>query len=520
MNRSILSANGKRKPIDDPSQDPPFQIPSTWAWARFGDVIDFVAGRTPSTKDSRFWEETQAGHAWVSIADLNHNGGVSTTEKRISGRAAEQVFRGEPKPAGTILMSFKLTVGKTSRLEVPAYHNEAIISVAPSGALLDEFLFAFLPLISAGGQTRNAIKGKTLNKSSISALWVPVPPLTEQRRIVKKVDELMALADALEAGTREGMEAHETLVRELLATLVNSQNANELAENWSRIETNFDTLFTTEESIDALKHTVVELAVTGRLVSPNPNDQSAENFLGRILKQRANDLQTGEFRKQKPLPKFERDHYSGTIPKHWAVQQLDSLVHVHSGITKGRNLRGKTTLEVPYLRVANVQRGYLDLSEIKEIVIAEEEMDKYGVEYGDLLVTEGGDWDKVGRTCIWRSELDYVAHQNHVFKARKILPQQNENWLELYLNSAVAREYFATASKQTTNLASINKTELRSCPVPIPPPQEAERILEKCYLLLRICDELAALMTKKARTECDLADCAVTSAKGVKYALA
>ena len=166
------------------------------------------------------------------------------------------------------------------------------------------------------------------------------------------------------------------------------------------------------------------------------------------------------------------------------------MADIQSGITKGRKLAGREVASVPYLRVANVQRGYLDLNEIKEVEIPVEELDKYRVIQRDLLITEGGDWDKVGRTAIWADELPYVAHQNHVFKARIFLAEQSELWLERYLNGPVARQYFAKSSKQTTNLASINKTQLRGCLIAIPQAEEKERIVTKVDELMTLCDQL------------------------------
>jgi len=293
-------------------------------------------------------------------------------------------------------------------------------------------------------------------------------------------------------------------VRELLATLVNSTDADELAANWSRIEANFDTLFTTEDSIEALRQTILELAVTGRLATADSRDEPVEALVARIARQRARDFKLGNPRKQSDLLPLRRQAFPGRTPGNWDIIQLDELVHVYSGITKGRSFRGQETIRVPYLRVANVQRWFLDLEEVKEIEIVADEREKYAIRPGDLLVTEGGDWDKVGRTCVWRGEMDYCAHQNHVFKVRKILPEQNEEWLELFLNSAVAREYFADASKQTTNLASINKTELRSCPIPLPPAQEQVRILRAYREFSRKCDELVCGLHTlgKARLRC------------------
>ncbi|PAB26071.1 restriction endonuclease, partial [Pseudomonas savastanoi pv. nerii] len=180
------------------------------------------------------------------------------------------------------------------------------------------------------------------------------------------------------------------------------------------------------------------------------------------------------------------------VPSGWKWQSLDSVLIVTGGVTLGRKLAGRKLVSKPYLRVANVQRGYLLLDQIKEVEIPDDEFEKYLLLKGDLLITEGGDWDKVGRTAIWRDELPECLHQNHVFRARAVSTEWEPRWAEIYLNSGTARAYFAGSSKQTTNLASINMTQLRACAIPLPPLTEQYRIIAKVDELMALCDRLEA----------------------------
>ncbi|WP_428942784.1 restriction endonuclease subunit S [Xanthomonas oryzae] len=166
------------------------------------------------------------------------------------------------------------------------------------------------------------------------------------------------------------------------------------------------------------------------------------------------------------------------------------------GVTLGRKLAGRKLMSKPYLRVANVQRGRLEMDHIKEVEVPEDEVEKYLLQRGDLLITEGGDWDKVGRTATWRDELPECLHQNHVFRARAVIADWEPRWAEMYLNSASAREYFAGSSKQTTNLASINMTQLRACAFPLPPLAEQHRIVAKVDQLMALCDQLKSRLSE------------------------
>lgn len=157
-------------------------------------------------------------------------------------------------------------------------------------------------------------------------------------------------------------------------------------------------------------------------------------------------------------------------PKGWPIASLLSLSLIRSGVTKGRTLRGEV-VEVPYVRVANVQDGHLNLSEVKTIPATEEEIQRYSLLPGDVLLTEGGDPDKLGRGAVWRGEVPQCIHQNHVFCVRPDRKEILPDYLSALLGSALGKRYFLAAAKQTTGIASINKTQLSEFPVLVPPHQ-------------------------------------------------
>ncbi|ENO3978701.1 restriction endonuclease subunit S [Aeromonas veronii] len=242
--------------------------------------------------------------------------------------------------------------------------------------------------------------------------------------------------------------------------------------------------------IKKLRELILELAVRGKLVPQDPSDEPASVLLERIAAEKARLVKEKKIKKEKPLPAISEDEKPFELPKGWEWCRFEDIVDIQSGITKGRKLTNRVLTTVPYLSVANVQRGYVDVTGIKSVELPVDEVEKYQVLTGDLLITEGGDWDKVGRTAIWADEMPYVAHQNHVFKARTFLQEQDESWLEMFLNGPSARDYFAGSSKQTTNLASINKTQLRGCLIAIPPKNEKSCIVAKVDELMTLCDQL------------------------------
>ena len=165
------------------------------------------------------------------------------------------------------------------------------------------------------------------------------------------------------------------------------------------------------------------------------------------------------------------------IPEGWEKKPLEKIAYVQTGIAKGPK-KLKDPVEYPYLRVANVQDGYLDLSKIKKIRIERSKVERYSLKKGDVLLTEGGDFDKLGRGTIWKEEIENCLHQNHVFVARPnnkiIMPK----FLSLLTGSSYGKAYFLKCSKQSTNLASINSSQLKGFPVLLPPIEEQKAITD------------------------------------------
>ncbi|PKM77184.1 MAG: restriction endonuclease [Firmicutes bacterium HGW-Firmicutes-15] len=158
-----------------------------------------------------------------------------------------------------------------------------------------------------------------------------------------------------------------------------------------------------------------------------------------------------------------------TNEKGWESHLLGDISEIVSGITKGRKLSTTNTISMPYMRVANVKDGYLDLGVIKYIDISERELKQFALEIGDVLLTEGGDPDKLGRGAVWKGQIEKCIHQNHIFRVRIKNANINSVYLSMIIGSNYGKKYFFRAAKQTTGIASINMTQLKKFPVLIPP---------------------------------------------------
>ncbi len=296
--------------------------------------------------------------------------------------------------------------------------------------------------------------GLNLTHGRFLRLTVPVAPLNEQRRIVAKIEELFS---GLDAGVT-ALERAKANLKRYRASVLKSAVEGKLTAEWRA------------------KH---------------PKTEPASKLLERILIERRQKWEADQLAKfaaaDKEPPKNWREKYVEPTPPHiadlpsipnsWTWATLDAIANVVGGITKDKKKANQPGMrEVPYLRVANVQRGFLDLSEMKSISASEDDIADLRLEPGDLVFTEGGDRDKLGRGWVWTGELSECIHQNHIFRGR-LVSQDMHPRLVSHHGNTFGKEWFIKAGKQTTNLASINLGILRRFPVPIPPAAEQAEII-------------------------------------------
>jgi type I restriction enzyme S subunit len=289
----------------------------------------------------------------------------------------------------------------------------------------------------------------------------PLPPLAEQRRIVAEIEtqltRLDAAVDALE-GASANLKRYRAAVLKAACegTLVPTEA--ELAGADGREYVSADALLKRVLDERRTMWEADELAKMGAAGKSPKNDKWKAKYV------------EPDPAKTDGLP---------TLPAGWVWATLKAIADLKGGVTKGQRREASDVLRpTPYLRVANVQRGYLDLREVKLIDATEDEIADLRLEPGDILFNEGGDRDKLGRGWVWQGEIADCIHQNHVFRARLFSEGIEPRFISWYANS-VGQAYFMSEGKQTTNLASINLTKLGSLPVPIPPANEQRRIVEE-----------------------------------------
>lgn len=452
--KARLVAEGKIKKqkalSERDAEDPAFELPAGWAWARLADVVNVLNGRAYKKE-----ELLEAGTPVLRVGNLftsNHWYYSTLT-------LAEDKYCNP----GDLLFAWSASFGPFiwhGERSIYHYHIWKLDFYA-KGQLSKHYLYNWLlektQEIKAAGHGVSMVH---MTKEKMEKLVVPVPPLAEQDRIVAKVDELMALCDRLEDQQTDAEIAHAQLVQALLDNLTQASDANDFTINWQRLAEHFHTMFTTEPSIDALKQSLLQLAVTGKLV---PQDVSV-------------CLQDG-------------------LPAGWDEIRIEEFCTVQGGIQK-TPLRRPISQHFPYLRVANVQRGRIDVKELERYELSLAELAKWRLNAGDLLIVEGnGSENEIGRCAIWRGEVEDCVYQNHLMRVRPEICEQVE-YLALYLNSPVGIAHMKRLAITTSGLFNLSVGKIRSIPVALPPVSEQRRIVAKVDQLMELCDQLKTYLTQ------------------------
>ena len=210
------------------------------------------------------------------------------------------------------------------------------------------------------------------------------------------------------------------------------------------------------------------------------------------------DIQQKALRRYRPYPAYKDSgvEWLGEIPEHWEVKPLKAVSALQTGLTLGKEYQESSLVTRPYLRVANVQDGYINLDDVAEVSLPEKDSSRYELRFGDVLMTEGGDYDKLGRGCVWENQVQHCLHQNHIFAVRPRPSHLIPEFLSLTMGSSYGKAYFTATSKQSTNLASTNSTKLRNFPFPLPGESEQNAI---AIFLNHETARIDALVAKKRR---------------------
>ncbi|MFQ2810573.1 restriction endonuclease subunit S [Aeromonas caviae] len=484
-----------------------FGLPKGWEWCRINDVLHLENGDRSKNYPNKS-ALVENGIPFVNAGQLS-DGLVSKDELCFISKERFDILNGGKFNDGDILFCLRGSLGKCAVVK-----NFGVGAIASSLVILRPYLPPItnyiMIVMNAPITSRNISKYNNgtaqpnLSAADLSKFGLPLPPLVEQHRIVAKVDELMALCDQLELRSESQLAAHQALVDTLLATLTDSSDADELAQNWARLSIHFDTLFTTEASIDALKQTILQLAVMGKLVPQDPTDEPASALLERIAAKKARLAREEGLRTSANEVVNITDEYI-QCPNHWKWARLGNMA-------KFIDYRGKTPNKIDagirLITAKNIRYGYIDLS--PEEFISEADYEQWMTRgfpmVGDILFTTEA---PLGNAAI----ID--INESFALAQRAICFQWHDSIISRFmlvqiLASPFQNQLLDNSSGMTAT--GVKASRLKEIPVAVPPTEEQLRIVARVDELMALCDQLKSRLQTSQQTQLALAEALVEQA--------
>ena len=408
----------------------PWKLPDGWVWAELQRVLPLSYGKALAATD-----RDPSGDFPV----FGSSGQVGLHSVALA-------------PANAIIVGRKGSAGSVYFSQEPSWPIDTAYFTVGSAAVDARYAYWFLTH-SRLDRMDNSTAIPSLSRDRYNEQLIALAPAPEQRRIVERIDELFAEIAEGEAALAQARKGLDLFRRSLLKAAV----TGELTRDW--------------RAANRPSETGDQLLAR---VRSRRRSHATEKSRGR----RAHDEGGTAFRE---LPE---------LPEGWVWTALGKITDIVGGITVDQKRRPDDPVTAPYLRVANVQRGHIDWTEIKTILVERSAALRLNLLEGDILLNEGGDRDKIGRGWVWDGSIQGMIHQNHVFRARPCCDGVNPFFISHYANE-MGRRFFLEQGKQTTNLASISLSKLSQLPVPLPPAAEADEILTRMAEALDAADDAA-----------------------------
>lgn len=479
----------KDKPLVPIGEDEkPFELPHGWEWVRIGSICHDWGQKTP---DNEF--------TYIEVSAIDSQRGLISSPELVSPENAPSRARKIVKK-GTVIYStirpylLNIAVIEDDFLPEPIA-STAFAIVHPFCLMPPRYFLSYFRspvFVRYVESVQMGIAYPAINDGQFFSGLIALPPHAEQHRIVAKVDELMALCDQLEAQHSNAVEAHEKLVSHLLGTLTQSQSADDFGTNWQRIAAHFNTLFTTEASIDLLKQTLLQLAVMGKLVPQDPNDEPASELLKRIQAEKAKLVAEGKLKNEKTLSPISKEEKPFELPNKWEwVRFGDALIN-------------RDAERIPISSdIRQTRKGDYDYYGASGII---DKIDQYLFDKPLLLIGEDG------ANLINRSTpIAFIARGKYwVNNHAHVLDGLNEKFLryvELYINAIDLKSYVTGTAQPKMNQAKMNSILLG-----LPPESEQHRIVAKVDELMSLCDQLKIRIQQASQKQQLIADALVGQA--------
>jgi type I restriction enzyme S subunit len=477
------------KPLPEIKQEEvPHVLPHSWKWLRLGDFGIWKSGTTPSRTNSSYY----GGEIpWVKSGEVKQ-GKIRETEEKITHEALQNCSL-TLNPIGSILIAmYGANIGEAGVLEIEATTNQAVCACQTYSGIDNIFLLYLIVSLKQNFNAQGAGAAQpNISREKIIHTLAPLPPLAEQRRIVAKIDQLMARCDQLEKLRSDRAQKLITVHTAAIAHLLTAQDSHDFSTAWRFITQHFSELYSVKETVAELRKTILQLAVMGKLVPQDPNDEPASELLKEIELEKQRLVKVGKIKQSKPLPAIKREEVPYELPKGWKWLRLGNVGAFERGRSKHRPRNDKCLFDdglYPFVQTGDVSRS----KSTKNIInTCSSYYNDFGLQQsrlwtkGTLCITIAANIAETGflgiDACIPDSVVAFLSIDESLSKLVKLFIDVAKQDLEHYAPS--------TAQKNI-NLGIINDLIF-----PLPPLAEQHRIVAKVDQLMALCDRLEAAIS-------------------------
>jgi type I restriction enzyme, S subunit len=486
-------------------QEKTFILPSSWIWTKLGNIsANIHYGYTASANQEK--KEVRL----VRITDIQNNTvnwdtvpGCEIDNEKVLDYQLENNDLLIARTGGTIGKSYLVT-----NIDITAVFASYLIRVKHLESMSSPYIKIFLGSQFYWKQLYANSMGTgqpNVNGNALKNLVVPLPPFEEQKRIISKINELMLVCDHLEEQQNENTESHQILVETLLNTLTSTKDAQEFQESWNRITEHFDTLFTTEQSIDTLKQTILQLAVMGKLVPQDPNDEPATVLLEKITQEKDRLIKEGKIKKQAKLSEISEDEKIFALPHGWEWCYLQNIVYI-----LGDGLHGTPEYSPNekyfFINGNNLKDGKIIIKQDTKTVSYDEYLKyKKDLNKNSVLVSING---TLGNVAFYNNEDIILGKSACYFN---LVNDIDKSFIKILIESPIFYSYaFHNATGST--IKNLGLGAMNTFVIALPPVAEQHRIVAKVDELMALCDVLKQRIEDARTTQIHLADAIVEQA--------
>ncbi|MDA7888963.1 restriction endonuclease subunit S [Pirellulales bacterium] len=471
-------------------------LPDGWACCLLGEIQQFTNGHAfPSQKFQ------SSGVGVIRIGDIQDNEIKKEGMKYISQEYVDSL---DPKfliaPGELVIAMSGATTGKLGFNKTTEHFalNQRVGRISPKEGIDIDYVFYLLTTkikenlsISAGSAIPN------LSTAQINAIKVPLPPLPEQKRIVAKVDELMALCDDLEAKQQERRAVHVRVNTAALDSLSTAETDTDFDSAWSRVRSNFDLLYSVPENVNALRQTILQLAVQGKLVEQDPSDEPASELMKRIREKKILLMKENSIPKPKETIPIQTDELP-LIPASWQwVKFGDILLSIDSGWSPKCETRPRESDEWGVLKISAVTWGRFDPGENKALPKGVEPREHCEVKAGDFLMSRANTAELVAKSVVVKTTPKRLLMNDKLLRVSfpdEIFP----TYINLVNNSKTSRFYYeSVASGTSVSMRNVSRGNVCNLPITLPPLVEQQRIVAKVDELMALCNDLETKLAQQ-----------------------